>query len=83
MNREDLKQMFIIMSLSRAIDDTLLMIDDSRLKQMNKVIFKRLSKESKNLYKNLEKTLGTNIDVMDDMCDLIHKAINDAEMDIQ
>ena len=85
MKTEDLKEMFIIMSLSRALDDRLLMIDDSKLRHMNKVIFKRLIKESGNLYKQLDNKLGINSEMIDEMSDVIHKAINDVKdkMDVE
>lgn len=82
MNKKDMREMFIIFSLQRALDDRLLMIDDNQLRQMNKVIFKRLSKESKNLYKQLDKILGMNIDTMDDICDKIHETIDKLDIDV-
>lgn len=77
MKKEDLKEMFIIMSLARTLDDRLLMIDDTKLRHMNKVVFKKILLESKKIYATLDNTLGMNVDTIDDMCDVLHNAINE------
>jgi len=77
MKKEDLKEMFIIMSLARTLDDRLLMIDDTKLRHMNKAIFKKIVLESKKIYKTLDNTLGMNVDTIDDMCDVLHNSINE------
>jgi len=75
MNKKDMKQMFIIMAMAKALDDQLLLIESKDLKQMNKVIFKRLVKESSNIYKVLDRTLGMNNETVEAMTDSIHDFI--------
>ena len=75
MNENDMKQMFIIMAMAKALDDQLLLIESKDLKQMNKVIFKRLVKESSNIYKVLDRTLGMNNETVEAMTDSIHDFI--------
>jgi hypothetical protein len=75
MNEKDMKQMFIIMAMAKALDDQLLLIESKDLKQMNKVIFKRLVKESSNIYKVLDRTLGMNNETVEAMTDSIHDFI--------
>ena len=75
MNEKDMKQMFIIMAMAKALDDQLLLIENKDLKQMNKVIFKRLVKESSNIYKVLDRTLGMNNETVEAMTDSIHDFI--------
>ena len=70
-----MKQMFIIMAMAKALDDQLLLIESKDLKQMNKVIFKRLVKESSNIYKVLDRTLGMNNETVEAMTDSIHDFI--------
>jgi len=67
--------MFIIMAMAKALDDQLLLIESKDLKQMNKVIFKRLVKESSNIYKVLDRTLGMNNETVEAMTDSIHDFI--------
>jgi len=75
MNEKDMKQMFIIMAIAKALDDQLLLIENKDLKHMNKVIFKRLVKESSNIYKVLDRTLGMNNETVEAMTDTIHDFI--------
>ena len=83
MNEKDMKQMFIIMAMAKALDDQLLLIDSKDLKQMNKVIFKRLVKESSNIYKVLDRTLGMNNETVEYMTDSIHDFIETVKSKIE
>jgi len=83
MSEKDMKQMFIIMAMAKALDDQLLLIVSKDLKQMNKVIFKRLVKESSNIYKVLDRTLGMNNETVESMTDSIHDFIETVKSKIE
>ena len=74
MIRTDMIQMFIIIALSKAIDDQVLMVNEPNLKQMNKVIFKRLKHESNKIHKIMDSKLERD----EEMLNLMSEAISDA-----
>jgi len=74
MERTDMIQMFIIIALSKAIDDQVLMVNEPNLKQMNKVIFRRLKHESNNIHKIMDNKLERD----EEMLNLMSEAISDA-----
>ena len=80
MNKPDMIQMFVIIALTRALDDQILMIEENKLRQMNKVNFKALKQQSNKLFKTMQ--LGQDEEVLEDMSDHLHNAIKDLKTKI-
>ncbi len=83
MTEKDARQMFLIMALTKALDDQMLRIESSDLRHMNKVIFKQLKQNSKRLYDSLDRTIGMNAETVEQMTDVIHETIAMIEKQIE
>ena len=80
MKKQDMLQMFVIIALTRALDDQILMIESNDLKQLNKVNFKALKQQSNKLFKTMQ--LGQDEEVLEQMSDHIHNSIKDLKTKI-
>ena len=80
MKKPDMIQMFVIIALTRALDDQILMIEENSLRQLNKVNFKALKQQSNKLFKSMQ--LGQDEEVMELMSDHLHDSIKDLKTKI-
>jgi len=83
MTEKDARQMFLIMALTKALDDQMLRVESGDLRHMNKVIFKQLKQNSKRLYDSLDRTIGMNAETVEQMTDVIHETIAMIEKQIE
>jgi len=73
MNKDDLKRIFVIISLLKTVDDQILMINDKKLKQIQKKTFNGLKKESNRMFRLMK--MEEEDDVLCDISEAIDKTI--------